>query len=112
MKHITLVTGLLTALATISVYAGQSGDPGRYMQRLSTELNLTAEQQAKVKTIVTENHTKIQQLREDSRRQIRALLTTEQQTKFDAMKAHRTQLHKNASGARPPMTPMAPETAK
>ena len=70
---------------------------------LSTNLNLTDEQKAKIKPLLEEEHTKIHAvrqantgsaddekaktkvIRDDANAQIRALLTPEQQTKFDGM---------------------------
>jgi periplasmic protein CpxP/Spy len=82
---------------------GRRMDPARMLGRLKTELNLTDDQTAKVKTIFEDQRAKMQALRGDeslsredrrakmmdlmkaSRDQIRALLTPEQQQKFDAM---------------------------
>lgn len=60
----------------IHEHAGQEPH-GMGMAEMAKELNLTGSQQAKIKTIFAEVHTKIRQA-----------LTPEQQAKFDAMHAH------------------------
>jgi Spy/CpxP family protein refolding chaperone len=85
---------------------GRGGmNPEERLKRLTTELNLTADQQAKVKTIVESEKTKMDALRDDtsvegdakrekamairkdSQDAIRAALTADQQAKFDKMQA-------------------------
>jgi protein CpxP len=84
-------------------------DPAMRTERLTKQLNLTSDQQAKVLDILKSAQSKMQDLRSDSsvpqedRRskmmeihktsddQIRALLDANQQKKFDAMQAKREQ---------------------
>jgi len=57
--------------------------------KIATELQLTEPQKAQIATILTDQHEKIQAIREDSRGKMRAVLTPEQQTKWDKMKSER-----------------------
>jgi periplasmic protein CpxP/Spy len=59
------------------------------LAKIATELQLTEPQKAQIKTILTEQHEKIQAIREDSRGKMRAVLTPEQLTKWEKMKAER-----------------------
>jgi Spy/CpxP family protein refolding chaperone len=93
MKRITLMVCLLTSIATYSAYAVQDAGGGKYMQKLTSELNLSADQQSKIKAIMMDNRAKMKQERDNVRQQVRATLTPEQQTKFDAMKA--SHMHKH-----------------
>ena len=93
------------ALCTVPMMA-QGGGGGMRMtsdqrvERLDTAVTLTADQKTKVKAIYDADakkmqdmmaaqdpdmRTKMQAMRADENKQIRALLTPEQQTKFDAM---------------------------
>jgi protein CpxP len=76
-------------------------NPEERLKRMTADLNLTADQQAKIKTIMDSEKTKMDALRDDtsvegdakrekamgirkdSNTQIRAVLTADQQTKFD-----------------------------
>jgi periplasmic protein CpxP/Spy len=95
------------ALCTVPMMAqgGGGGGMGRMtsdqrVERLDTAVTLTADQKTKVKAIYDADQkkmedmrsaqdpdmmTKMQAMRADENKQIRALLTPEQQTKFDAM---------------------------
>ncbi len=82
---------------------GKNGRAEVELAELSTNLNLTDEQKAKIKPLLEDEHTKIHAvreaktgsaddqkaktrvIREDANAQIRAVLTPEQQTKFDGM---------------------------
>ena len=84
-------------------------DPDKQVKMLSEKLNLTQDQQAKVKSILTgqqgqmqslmqdqsmsreDKHAKFEQMRSDSDSQIRAVLTGDQQQKFDTMLKEREQ---------------------
>jgi Spy/CpxP family protein refolding chaperone len=59
------------------------------LAKIAKELNLTAEQKDKIKSILTDEHEKIMSIREDYRGKMRDVLTPEQQTKWDKMKAER-----------------------
>jgi periplasmic protein CpxP/Spy len=94
------------ALCTVPMMAQGGGGGGMRMtsdqrvERLDTAVTLTADQKTKVKAIYDADakkmqdmmaaqdpdmRTKMQAMRADENKQIRALLTPEQQTKFDAM---------------------------
>ena len=95
------------ALCTVPMMAqgGGGGGMGRMtsdqrVERLDTAVTLTADQKTKVKAIYDADQkkmedmrsaqdpdmmTKMQAMRADENKQIRALLTPEQQTKFDAI---------------------------
>ena len=68
--------------------------PHHFIERLDQDLKLTPDQMHKIETLIRDTHIKMDQLHEDFRRQhqqlifqthdqIRALLTPEQQGKFD-----------------------------
>jgi Spy/CpxP family protein refolding chaperone len=57
------------------------------LAKISKELQLTDDQKAQIKTILTAQYEKIQPIRAESRAKIHAVLTPEQQAKWDAMKA-------------------------
>ncbi len=57
------------------------------LAKIAKELNLTTDQKAQFKTILTEQSEKIQAIREDSRGKMRAVLTPDQQAKWDKMKS-------------------------
>lgn len=59
------------------------------LAKIAAELQPTEPQKAQIKTILTEQHEKIQAIRDDFRVKMRAVLTPEQQTKWDKMKAER-----------------------
>ena len=84
-------------------------DPNQRVKTLSEKLNLTKDQQSKVKDIFTtqqkqmqslmqdqsmsreDKRSKFEQMRSDTDSQVRALLTGDQQQKFDAMLKEREQ---------------------
>ncbi len=94
---------------------------------LTKKLDLTADQQAKIKPIMDDRHDKMKALREDtsltpedkkakakalmesSNDQIKAILTPDQQTKFAAlqaeMKEHREKHNEQAPAASPSTSP-------
>lgn len=84
-------------------HGGQMRSSDDMMQELSTKLNLTADQQTKVKAILEENHQQMQAMMKDDsmskedkhakmksmhdaiHAKVREVLTDEQKPKFDAM---------------------------
>jgi len=106
---------------------GKRHDPEQQVQRLTKKLNLSTEQQAKVKSILDDQqsqaqtvrqdsslskqdrHSKMMQLRQTSHEQIRAALNPDQQQKFDAMvqkREHKMRNHREKGGnAQPAPTP-------
>jgi protein CpxP len=115
MRLITLLAACLFAMAAIAQqnppaqesgehkHSGQMRSTDDLMQDLTTKLNLTADQQAKVKSILDENHQKMQTTMKDEslskedkhakmksmheavHAQVREVLNDEQKPKFDAM---------------------------
>ncbi|MEK7831565.1 MAG: hypothetical protein AAB401_10800 [Acidobacteriota bacterium] len=80
-------------------HGGERG-PGRMMERLKSDLNLTDEQTAAVRVIFDDARKEfppsrfnecpgLKESREKSRTRIRAILTPEQQIKYDEMNAKR-----------------------
>ena len=88
-------------------------DPAQRTQELTKQLSLTSDQQTKVQDILTSEHSQMQSLRQDTSQsqqdrrskmidihktsdtQIRALLDSTQQKKWDEMQAKREQWMKN-----------------
>lgn len=82
---------------------GMMGNVDDHVKELSTKLNLTADQQTKIKAILEEHHQQMQAMMKDdsmskedkhakmmsmhdsAHAKVRELLTDEQKTKFDAM---------------------------
>ncbi len=113
------------AAATTGTDGGHHG--GNMLERLTKELDLTADQQTKIKPILDTFHTQMQSVHSDTslsqedRRSkmkdaretmnsgINAVLTPDQQTKFAAMQAkmhgHR---HGEEAGGQPAAAPAAP----
>jgi Spy/CpxP family protein refolding chaperone len=104
----------LYAQDTMSQSGGQGGGGGRHMmspdqrlQHMTQQLNLTADQQQKIKPILEEESQQMQTLRQDSsvsgadrmskmqqirqgtNDQIKAVLNPDQQQKFEEMQTHR-----------------------
>ncbi len=57
------------------------------LAKIAKELQLTEDQKASIKTILTDEFTQIQTIRDDAHGKMRAVLTPEQQAKWDKMKA-------------------------
>lgn len=108
----------------------RGGGPGRRMEMLQRDLNLSADQTAQVKAILEAERTKAEalrsnsslapddrrtqmmSLRKDTDAKIRALLTPDQVTKFDAMQARmheRMQGRGGPDGPPPPPPPGGPQ---
>jgi len=96
---------------------------GRQLQMLTKRLNLTSDQQTQVKAILDDNQKQMETLRNDtstsreekrpkmmeirkaSDDKIRATLTDDQKTKFDAMQAEMRDRMKNRGDGPPPPPP-------
>lgn len=102
-------------------------DPAQRLQRMTEALGLTEDQQAKIKSIFQEEagkrqaimddsslsrddqHAKMQELMKDIQARVRAILTPEQQTKFDAMpRPGRGPRGEGPGGESPPPPPPPP----
>jgi Spy/CpxP family protein refolding chaperone len=95
-------------------------DPDRQLVRLASALNLTTDQQAKIKPLLVERQQKMQALMQDqstapedrraqartisegTNNSIKAVLTDEQKQKFDAMQANMRRNGPGGAGAPPP----------
>ena len=101
----------------------RGGNPEQRLQMMQTELNLTPDQAAKVKSILEdsgkqmmavrdaggtpeENRPKMMAIRQTESTQIKAVLTEDQKPKFDAMVAR--QMERMRGGGGPPPTPPPP----
>ena len=98
------------------------GPGGNPVEMMTKALNLTAEQQTQLKAIFDENHPKMKAIMDDAAlskedkaakmkelrtatdAKVRAVLTAEQQTKFDEMKAK----HQQGKGGHHKAAPAAP----
>lgn len=100
------------------------GMEGRQLEMLTQKLNLTADQQAKVKAIdddtakqmmavrndaslsQDDRHAKMMDIRKSSQDKIRGILTDDQKTKYDAMQAEmRERMKQRQQGGAPPAPP-------
>jgi protein CpxP len=102
---------------------GMRMDPNRQLERLTRELNLTSDQQAKIKPLLLERQQKMQALMQDqsgapedrrtqmrtisegTNNSIKALLTDDQKQKFEAMQAN---MRRNGPGGGPGGPPPPP----
>lgn len=104
-------------------HPGMQHSPGDMLQHLTRELNLTEDQQAKIKPILEENAPLIKMIQEDAAAkikavvngvtaQIRPLLNSDQEKKLDAVRARLEAMHRGGAehmgpgqgrmGGRPP----------
>jgi Spy/CpxP family protein refolding chaperone len=106
---------------------GGRGGPGRQVEFLTKKLNLTPDQVTQVKAIDADSWNQMKALREDtsvagpdkrakmmdihkaSQAKIRALLTADQQTKFDAMQEQMQERRENRGGGQGGPPPPAPQ---
>lgn len=94
MNNRTLSIALAFILPfTVAAAPGENVDHpwhrGDRIERLSKELNLSAEQKAKLEAIFKERKEKFKAFREEVRKSIEALLTKEQLAKFEELKKQR-----------------------
>ena len=89
----TLMAGLFaltTAAASVALaMPGMDGDMrkhhDRHMERIATELELTAEQQEQLRTVHEEHFEKMKALHEDKQERVEAILTAEQRQKMQEL---------------------------
>jgi len=135
MKSKFTLTLVLTTLLSVAAFsqnaATQAGSPtagtptagehqrGDFMQMLSQKLNLTADQQAKLKPILEQQHqqmralktdtsltpeqkqAKMKELHESTHNQINSILTPEQQQQFAQLRAEHKEHMKGAAASTP-----------
>ena len=112
LRLITLTAACATLLATTSIAAAQApgfkgphgrghrGHRGNPLQHMTRNLDLTAEQQAKIQPILEQSRPQLVAIRQEAMQkakavrdntvtQIRPILTPEQQQKFDALQKAR-----------------------
>ena len=91
-KIITLALALALPL-TAAAFSGDRGDfEGHHanrVERLTKNLDLTAEQKTKVEAIFKEQEGKFEIIHEETRTRLQEVLTKEQMTKMDDMKKQR-----------------------
>jgi Spy/CpxP family protein refolding chaperone len=94
---------IMTAGAVTAIAQPPGGGPGnpaggppdyeerieRRVDRMATQLNLTAEQKAQIQAIMEEQHAKHQALWQESQTRINAVLDEQQRAEFEQMKAQR-----------------------
>lgn len=109
-------------------HAGHHARSGRYLKRMTKELNLTPDQVTQIKAINTDTMNQMKALRQDtttsqadkrskmmeihqaSQDKVRNLLNDEQKTQFDAMQAKMKARHQGRhSGAGSPPPPPPPQ---
>ena len=91
-KIITLTLALalpLTAAAFPGDNGGFEGHHANRIERLTKNLDLTAEQKTKVEAIFKEQEGKFKAIHEETRTRLQEVLTKEQMTKFDELKKQR-----------------------
>ena len=91
-KIIILALALVLPLTAAAFPGGKCDFEGHHankVERLTKNLNLTAEQKTKVEVIFKEQEGKFKIIHEETRKHLQEVLTKEQLTKFDEMKKQR-----------------------
>jgi len=91
-KIIILALALVLPLTAAAFPGGKCDFEGHHankVERLTKNLNLTAEQKTKVEVIFKEQEGKFKIIHEETRKRLQEVLTKEQLTKFDEMKKQR-----------------------
>ncbi len=111
MRSIAIALCLATLTGT-AAWAGplsQHGDAAprvdERLEHMTRELNLTAEQQAQIRTLIEEQHTAIDRLRQETRKRIDALLTDAQRADRDRVIARRMDRRVDRMADRLDLTP-------
>lgn len=92
-----LLMALLLALCVPLTVFAEPDDGGfaeKRVERLTKELSLNSEQKTQVETILNEQQQKFKAVREETHASIKAVLTPEQATKFDALREKRQEMRK------------------
>ena len=93
----TLIAGLFALTSAVSCAAlampGNDQDMGRHhdrhMDRIATELELTAEQKEQMRSVHEEHFEKMKALHEEKKEQVAAILNDEQREKMQEMREER-----------------------
>ena len=93
MKKVTtlalvLLTGA-TLAGTVSAEPPRGPQPERMVEHMSRQLDLTEDQQARMKTIFEEQGEKMRALHEETRQRIDGVLTKEQRVKAEELREER-----------------------
>ena len=92
-KKIIILALALVLPLTAGTFPGDNGSFERHhankVERLTKNLNLTAEQKTKVEVIFKEQEGKFKIIHEETRKRLQEVLSKEQLTKFDEMKKQR-----------------------
>ena len=98
-KLITISTAIVLGAVTMAAIASPYGygpRPDRVenrIERMTEQLDLTTEQQTKIKSMFEEHQQERATMRERMHKNINAVLTAEQQSKFKALRDNRQQRH-------------------
>jgi periplasmic protein CpxP/Spy len=100
MNKKTIILALTLALPlTATAFPGDKGDfeghHGNRVERLTKQLDLTAEQKTKVEAIFKEQEEKLKVIHEETHKRLQEVLTKEQITKLDDLKKQRHEKWKN-----------------
>jgi protein CpxP len=91
-KIITLALALALPLTAAAFPGGKCDFEGHHankVERLTKNLDLTAEQKTKVEALFKEQEGKFKIIHEETRKRLQEVLTKEQMTKFDELKKQR-----------------------
>jgi Skp family chaperone for outer membrane proteins len=88
--RLTIISLLILTLLSANAYAESVEETlaAPKFERLSSELQLSAEQKARLAEIYNEKHEKIRAIREETQERIEELLTDEQMAKWETLKKH------------------------
>ena len=99
-KTLLTLAIVLTFPLTVSAFPGGQGPNSESHQkhrieRLTQDLNLTAEQKTKVEAIFNEQHDKFKALHEETQTKLGTVLSPEQMTRMDNLKKQRWEHRKH-----------------
>ncbi len=104
----TLIAGLFAFTTAVSGAAlampGMDKDMGKHhekhLDRMATELELTAEQKEQLRAVHEEQHEKFKALHDEKKQKINAILTEEQQEKMQELREEKREKMKEHMGKR------------
>lgn len=110
MKKALIAVALIGAMGASVAFADHGFGGGKGMDRMKTFLGLSDTQSAQVDSIMQEQQTKMQALRDETKQRIQVLLTPEQAAKFQQMEQQRGERKGNRMGGfqgnmQPPAAP-------